>query len=194
MQIPVGFAQANLRFTGANIPTGAEVTLGLDVAGFAGTVVQCAQGVLQELIDSNVKRNWVNDQTLSEVEVKYGPNATGPSAKVPASLTGLKTDSPLPANVTALANKNTAFGGRAGKGRLYLPGMAEEDLDDTGKFSSGFVIALQGDLELFRTGLEAQDIGIVLLHGDGPPLSIPTPVTSFTVQALPATQRLRLRR
>lgn len=194
MIIPSGFGQVNLRFSGDIIPTGAEVTFGIDVALVDDTPAEMAELIRQRLLTANIAQNYVNNVTLSSILVKYGPNDIGPSGIVAAAIQGSKTGDNVAANTACLVNKNTAFGGRAGKGRMYWPGMSAEDIDDSNLLSSAFATAFATALNNFRTAMATADVGLVLLHDAGSPLTIPTPITSFTVQRLVATQRRRLRR
>lgn len=194
MLIPLGYAQANLRFSGANAPTGAEITLGLDVTGFAPGPSAAAEAVHDAYTTALIQNLQVESIALDTVLVKYGPNATGPSGEFSDPVPGAETDEGVPPNTAMLVQKVTAFGGRAGRGRLFLPGLPETRLEDTGVFTALWVSSAVTAFDAFHTALTAADLPPVLLHDEGSPIATPTPITSFEPVALAATQRQRLRR
>jgi len=190
MTIPSGFAQVNLKFTGASIPTGAEVTFGV-----IADVVTDPEAIADEVITACTSSAWLAplSQTidLSTILVKVGPDVSGPSIEVPTELGGGTAGNVAPPNVAALVRKNTVHGGRKGSGRMYLPGIIESVVGDDGVLDTTFRNGLQADLEEFRAALDAAEIEMFLLHGDA---TSPYQVTSLNVQASAATQRRRLRR
>lgn len=193
MLIPNGFAQANFRFTGQNVPEGAEVTLGLDMTGFAGTPTDAAEA-LRDAWENEMLSQQTAQITLSEVLVKFGPNATGPSGTAASGQNGTAVGDSEAPQVAALISKQTAFGGRAGRGRMYLPGLHGDSFDAGGIMSSGNVAGLQTAINSFAAAVALTVGDPVLLHGADSPLGAPTPITAFVVSNKAATQRRRLRR
>lgn len=110
---------------------------------------------------------------------------------------GTGSDNNVPVNTSYLVKKNTAFGGRRNRGRMFLPPiMAGLQTDTNGLWSGvgpGFIDAQFAELleHLTNAGIEP-----TIFH-DRPPLStIPvasTPVTGFSAVGVAATQRRRLR-
>lgn len=190
--IPSGFAQVNLKFTGTNTPTGAEVTFGVNYLDGL-TPLQVAEAVDGAVGDSSIMSPCASQTALTTISVKFGPNATGPSVDLTTSHTGANGDSETP-NVTWLIKKSTALGGRAGRGRMYWPGVVEEETGVDGVIIPSDVTAFQTAADLFFDELAANDVPMVLLHGEGSPISEPTLVTALTVDPRVATQRRRLRR
>lgn len=193
MIIPVGFAQVNLVFTGSALPEGAEVTFGVD-----NTVASITAGGIAGLFDgiydaSGIRANLSTGVNMTEIRVKLGPNATGPTAEEAAGGTGTGGTPGLP-NAAWLCTKVTALGGRAAKGRMFFPGIPEASVGGDGQIDSGAVVAMQADVQAFLAGCEAADLAMVLLHSAGSPISTPTPVTSLHIETLAATQRRRMRR
>lgn len=194
MTIPSGFAQVNLLFTGAALPTGAEMTFAVEPGGdvlspgVACTVVSAAWN------DAHLIAEYVNDVTLSTIRVKFGPDDTGPFAELGVAYTGQQVDDPLPPNVAVLVHKRTLSGGRSGRGRMYFPGAAEQDVGPGGALVPLKVTNMTAALDNFRANLANNDLPMVLLHRPGAPLSTPTPVVGLDVAPLAATQRRRLRR
>jgi hypothetical protein len=99
-----------------------------------------------------------------------------------------------PQNCALLVRKRTALGGRRGRGRMYLPPfpLAEGGIDHAGKVDPALVSAwTASSQQAFNEGVSP-----VLLHATSPksPTPPPTPITSFLVDSMIATQRRRLRR
>lgn len=191
--IPVGYAQANFRFTGVPLPTGAEVTLGLDVGLYSGGPDDVAEDLEIQWNSAEMFNFYATTVSLSEIAVKFGPESTGPSAARTVTSPGTQP-TPPPPNTCTLITKNTAFGGRAGRGRMYLPTCGEGDISADGLLGSSFVTGRQTDIDNFGAGLALALLTPVVLHGAGSPITTPSPITSFTVQNKVATQRRRLRR
>lgn len=194
MIIPVGFAQANFRFGGPAAPLGAEMTIGLDVALWGGGPTALATALVADWNTANIDAVMTNKIGMTQCEVKYGPNATGPSGFWNGSLNGTINAEAVAPNTSVLISKLTAFGGRSGKGRFYLPGFSEGSVNSSGQVDAAGVLATTNAFEAWRGLVEARDVGFVLLHNPGAPLTIPTPVTAFACQTQVATQRRRNRK
>ena len=194
MAIPPGYAQANFIFTGAALPTGAECTLGFDISGGSPTPTAMANSLATDWAAADIEMSYVNDVTLSSIMVKFGPDTVGPSAVVATNIPGTGVDDPCPPNVTLLIRKNTALGGRAGRGRLYLPGVPEGSVSQAGVVDAATVTDTTTRFNNFLTACIADGNIPVLLHGLSGPILVPTEITSFACQAIAATQRRRLRR
>jgi len=190
MIIPAGYAQVNLRFIGSPLPTGAEITFGVNPSG-ASTPSLIAAAVEDALDTSGVLAPLSNAINVGTILVKEGPNSTGPSGEFPSLQGGGTAGNVSPPNVSAIVRKNTGIGGRHGSGRMYLPGIIETVVGDDGALASGFVSGLQTDLDEFLVALAANDAAMTLLHGDA---TSPYLVTSLVIQNTAATQRRRLRR
>lgn len=186
--IPVGNAQANLRFSGNAAPRGAEITLGLDLD------VVATPAAVAELVAANWVTNCLvlqsSNITLEEVYVKFGDNATGAAGVFTVASAGSLGTGTVPPQVALLVKKNTQFGGRKGRGRFYVPGLVETDVDENGVVQGPDVAAWQDAMDDFHTQLNTDDIPPLLLHNDA---TVPYLITSFTVDATTATQRRRLR-
>lgn len=118
---------------------------------------------------------------------------TGPIPfTVAKSVTGTKTEAPLPPNTSFLVRKGTARGGRRGRGRMFLPPAwtGEINVDANGNITSGNVTALNLLLSNLLDDMDTAGIPAVLLHSDG---GTPDAITAMIAQPLVATQRRRLR-
>ena len=191
--IAAGFAQANFIFRGDGCPTGAEITLGLAVDAYTGTVADAASD-LRNNFQTNVLSVLPSGVTLDSVLCKFGPTATGPSASAASGSVGGGAGAQVSPAVCYLVHKNTSAGGRAGRGRFYLPGVSEGSVDESGTIAGATITALDAALADFYTQLGVDDLNPRVLHGAGSPLSAPTIINSFTVDSTAATQRRRQRR
>ena len=191
MIIPASYAQANLLFGGAAYPSGAECTIGLDIAD-AATPAILATRVNAVYTSSGFAADASSSSTYLGCLVKFGPNDTGPFATVAASIPGtVGAQTPAPQNAI-LVQKLTAVGGRRGRGRLFWPGVTEAQLNPDGTLTAAAVTNLQNSFNSFLSGMTALGNFPRLLHTvEG---VAPNSITSFSVQSLTATQRRRLRR
>lgn len=190
------------------IPPGyAEVVCEFDIAGDAGPAI-CAFGVSVDLITDPTELaeqiGPVWDTTpglllemsstvaLREVRVTVGQDG-GPDAvgSAPFNLVGQDPANAATPQVAYLLRKNTGFGGRAYRGRMFVPGVVEGNVTDAGLLDTTFRTALQAAADNFLAALDAQGNPMVLLHTSA--LIAPTPVVSLVVDAKVATQRRRLR-
>lgn len=193
MVIPIGFAQANFIYAGANCPRGAEWTLGFDLDTAPATPALMAADLSSIYDTAGLDALQTTEISLVEVLVKWGPDATGPSGSVSVANTGTNGGDTTGPQVAMLVQKNTGAGGRAGRGRLYFPGISDTSLAINGDLVSGFRVVAQGLFDDFLADLNSGGLPPVLLHGVGSPISTPTPINSFTVAQTTATQRRRLR-
>jgi len=191
--IPSGYAQINWQFTGTSLPFGADVTLGVDISSYAGTATDAAGDAHQAWVDNIIPRQ-VNTVTLSNTHVKFGPNSTGPAGDAGTPTAGSGSNPGISPQVSALVHKTTLFGGHPGRGRMFVPGLSESDVNNAGTVDSGALGAWQTSVDGLLSDLGTALLIPVLLHGVGSPLSTPSTITDFTVDSKVATQRRRLRR
>lgn len=191
MVIPEFFAQVNIVFAGDGVPTGAEVTFGVNLDAGATSLAAVADAVqtsyqtrLMPLVNSRVH--------VIEYLVKAGPNSTGATHILTAHDVGTTDLGALPSSLALLVRKQTALGGRHGRGRFFWPVLGESLIGDGGIISPTALANLQTGFDEFLVDLTTADAEMVLLHADA--LTVPTPVTSLSVQTLCATQRRRMRR
>lgn len=201
--IPVGFGQAvyQLRLTGDNEPM--VVTMGHDLAEVVGgdyqTIVDRLHTSFGLEMMPRVASNYTFEATFLYVGQDGGPPAVFESTEDP--VTGGMAGNPLPQNSAMLFRKRTSAAGRRGRGRLYLPGIQEQDVSALGVIDGAVVTALQARADAWMDWLTGVEVGSVayppvILHrtegiGVEPP---PTPVTALVIDPVIATQRRRLRR
>lgn len=187
--IPDGNAQINWKFTGANVPHGAETTIGVDLGNPAydpAAVAAIASTVWQD--------NWLDIQTedtvLSSILVKFGPNDDGPFTEIAVGVGGGEGEDAIPPNCALLLRKVTANGGRRNRGRMFIPGLPEDILEDGGTVAATPLGVYNTRAQQMFDDLVAADLSPVVLHNDA---HFPTPITEITVASTIATQRRRLR-
>lgn len=191
--IPSGFAQINFVFAGAALPHGAEVTLGANISSYGGTPAQACSDAI-DAWTTNMSPRQISAVNLASVRVKFGPNNVGPSAEVADGTPGGAGGAGVSSAVSVLIHKVTGAGGRAGRGRMFVPGVQETDVSDAGVIGGATLTAWQGS----ATGL-LNDLGTALLipallHGVGSPITTPSTILSLTVDSIVGTQRRRQRR
>lgn len=188
--IPVGYGHVVHEFTGDGVPTGAAVTYGIDLGAVLDPSAVAAD--LATLYANSLMGISTVDVSLVRTIVKFGPDATGPSGESNIVDVGSQPGTAAPPNTAMLISKKTSLGGREGRGRFYLPGIAEGGIDEGGRITGTYVTAAQAEADSFLSGMSAQaGVTMVLLHNS---VTSPTAVDSLEVSNIAATQRRRLRR
>lgn len=187
-----------------------EVSLHMQATGSLREAV-CTQGVEYTGSSFDVDANDMLDAWADDVMLSVSDNWTYfagrmrnqiGTVKDRAETTGGGTShSPATPNVSFLILKNTGQPGRFNRGRMYLPGVSEQDVDGLGVVVGSKLTELVTNIGAWYTRMAADHFTPVILHRD---VSIdggvtfthrdPTPQTSFDVSALAATQRRRMRR
>ena len=199
--VPTQHAQARFTFTVQGIISEMGFTIGFatptdDAAEAAATL---AGRITTDILNfgANMSDGWVYTG-VSVAENVGGPGPEVAEVRVPIEGTG--NNLTVPCNCCILVRKNTAFGGRRNRGRIYMPAafMPEITVDQAGFFDQLTATAWDDRWEDFRVGCVAADLLPVLFHQydtDAPPDPLPAPtlITSFTTQTQLATQRNRMR-
>ena len=163
--------------------------MGLDIQGFAGNGVDVAAACYLAW-----QNTFLTQQSglirLNSVEVKYGPESTGPSFTSSGESVGSLGGSTLAPNTCYLVEKNTNLGGRKGRGRMFIPGTVAASMTDTGALNTTRLNAMNAACSDFLGTLNAADLPAVLLHGDA---TAPTDIINMSTDPVLATQRRRLR-
>lgn len=193
MEIPFGFAQLNFLFTGDASPSGAEMTIGLDLGANALDAIEVAELASVRYAESDLLQFMTNQCSLTGVACKFGPNATGQSGEFSTLVIGTGAGTAVSPQVTVLVRKHTAFGGKAGKGRFYWPAPPEAQISASGGVSDLWITGLATEWQAWHDAMVADDFTPVVLHGAGSPLSTPSPITGYSVPVQCATQRRRNR-
>lgn len=190
--IPPGFALVAYRFLLDGDPEEMVTTLGMEMDSFAGGQ-DAADQLRDNFLTGFTAADILADYTFVGTRVLVGQDGGPPVVfEALANVEGEATaGNALPQNVAFLVTKRTASGGRSGRGRMYFPPFAaiESEVSSRGVLSPAAVSAVQSRID---AGLPLT--GAVILHDSSSPTTVPTPITSLTLQALVATQRRRLRR
>lgn len=196
VEIPVGYSQVVYVFRGPGAIKNSTMTLGVhfgtsadvpDIAANAYDAVTAGTG--DNLCEAaSMLTGW---QFLG-TDVTYMDESGPLIASHRATITGTKAGSPLPTNCSFLVSKSSATGGRAGRGRWFVPPfmLGESGIDGNGVIDSGAAAVLQGYLNVFMTQAAATALDPVILHSGA---GLPAPITAMTLQPLLATQRRRMR-
>lgn len=194
MEVPTGYCQINILWTGGALPTGAETTFGIDNTADDRDPADVALAVVEAFNATDILQFFSSGISGATVLCKNGPTATGPSGSAGVIGPGSGSSATVPPNVSVLVQKHTAFGGRAGRGRMYFPGWPEANLGSDGVLGEPTRTNFEAEFTTTMALLDVGSLPQVVLHGAGSPLSTPSPVTSYTVATSAATQRRRLRR
>ena len=196
--IPVDFALVSVIFPPQSpLPYGAAFTFGVGVATPAGlTPASVATIVKNDLTSSGMHNLWAASVTPSKVVVKFGPNDTGGTGEAAHTEAGGETGATGAAATSILVRKNTSFGGRTGRGRMYVPGQSEGAIDAGGFIQAATLADAQTRATAFLNDMDAHLGGMYLLHNEGGAGAAlpPRHVTSLTVESICANQRRRQRR
>lgn len=205
--IPPGFAQCASKLTLTGDPETIIVTFGLDVSGAAGDFAGVGRRVNAAWTGTGSPMASIASQYRYAGCVLYvGQDGAPPVVvEVPDAFDGTNGSAPLPQNCAVLVRKQSALGGREGRGRMFVPGVPEVGVDATGALTAAVITEWQSAWDGFMAELALPDVAgpptqkatsMVILHTEpqlgGAPA--PTPVTSLAVQTRIATQRRRLRR
>ena len=185
MPIPTGFAQVNVQYNQEFLLQPEEVTFGIEAAAYD---VALANLILDSW-QSNMKPFCFNGDTIGPLTIRTSDNMV--FVATTSAEAGTDSGAGASAQVAFLVQKNTARGGRMGRGRFFLPGVVEGRINSAGALSTGTAASLEGGLDTVQSDLGAADVGMFLLHADG---STPDEITGFTAKPQCATQRRRLGR
>jgi hypothetical protein len=197
--IPPGFADIAIEIRNSGDPDPWYITFGIDISENDDPVV--IGGQMQESFVPIMQMMAANSRNTG-IKVTVGQDGADPvryfRAVDGSEGGGSSGPAKLPQNCAALVRKNTALGGRKGRGRFFLPNVLDEaEVSEVGVLSSALVAVVQGKVtDMFGVLLNGDPpYPMVLLHngiegGDAPD---PTPVTSLSVSNILSTQRRRLR-
>lgn len=191
--IPPGYGQAVYRFALAGDSEEMLSTLGYAAIGSLATGQGAADQLFADFIVGFPSANIVAGYTFTGTRVLVGQAGGSPLVfeSTASSIVGSNVGPALPPNCAYLVSKRTALGGRAHRGRMYLPPflLGEDAVPVTGVMLEAQRSALQTRVNsAFGSGEK------VILHDSLTPGALPpTVITSFRVQPRLATQRRRLR-
>jgi len=181
--IPATFAQADLAF---DLPgqavDDAHVVFGILAAAYDSALAD----VIFSEWETNVLPLQSNAITLNSVTLRDSDANVFVSSQSPAQ-GGASSEMEQP-QVAVLVKKLSTIGGRANKGRMYIPGVPGAALVPEGVMASGVQATWQNGFDNFFASLGATDVGMFILHSG---VAFPTSVSSLQVSPVVATQRRR---
>lgn len=194
VQIPAGYGQAVLVFSCAGTPRQSTWTLGFKSTPFV-SAGESAENIYNQ---ATAAGGPYEAPRMLSIWTFEGVNVTWMTESGPLvgsffdPVVGSGGSAGLVINCAGLLKKNTARGGRKGRGRAFIPPTfaSEAQVDPVGTIDSGVVSVTQDCFDQFVDDLATAGITPYLLHEDG---STPNEITSLTLQATVATQRRRLR-
>jgi hypothetical protein len=193
-QIPAGYALVRQHFTAVEGDGHSYILYGVHNAGGLTAADVCTAAIASWDVSGSLLGVMSNNYTSADVHVVANIGGTLSEADETDGSTGPVTVEPVPPQVSILIQKNTILVGRHGRGRLYVPGCPQTDLNgaNTGMLSAGSLATWLDAAATFFDALDTADIPMVLLHRD---VSVaPTPVTGLNVEQQVATQRRRNRK
>jgi hypothetical protein len=199
---PPGYALCSYELKHSLQSRSAYLTFGVDCSATDPTTVASnvraafiTPGSLFSIIDDNV--------TLQNTRVSLGTDgAEDIVGSNPTTAVCTRGISSLPANCAVLMHKQTARGGRRGRGRMYIPwANSVTAVGEGGALSVPEVAQLQLAVNVWFNHLSTGNNPLVVLHrpstgtiGPGTAPGAPNVVTAVTIDPLVATQRRRLGR
>lgn len=193
MIIPIGYGQITheIRTTGAPYP--ANVVYGVHQDGVTDMQALCED--IAELWADTLQKWLTTNCQLVKTTLKVGPSDTGAVYVSSHTGAGVEGGEAAPPNVAVLLGKQTSTGGRAGRGRMYLPSLREDRIDSGGNIGAASMTGFNTASQALLDGLVALDAPMVLLHQSGGSSDdTPHTVTHLVPRGRVATQRRRLRR
>lgn len=186
INIPTGYAQATINYSGPTVTGKAATVLGFSL-GEEGTLEGLCTAI-EAAYNTNLAP-WLHTAfTVTSVRAIDNVNVHEKSM----SIDGIRTGDLAPPNVALLTKKTTALRGRKFRGRNYWPGLMKDDnIEDDGTLIGGYVNQLNDAFAGFNGDLNMLGYFPVILHNDAE--VPPTPVTGGGVESRVATQRRRLR-
>lgn len=123
-------------------------------------------------------------------------NAPGVEVAPTGSATGTKNEQALPTNTAAIVSLKTAYRGRSYRGRKYLCGLCEDQVN-VNTLAANYKTALATAFDYFMfLDTSTGPVGLVVVsrYHNGAPraVGVSTPVTNFIIQDTVGTQRRRL--
>lgn len=196
---PAGYAEATIILQRVGAARQSTWTCGFDDANFNSRTpldmaidwyTQLAGATGKPYYPANMPTSWIFQGVQITKMLEDGPL----TAQFLGPITGTITDTAMPPNVAVLVTKDTAAGGRRNRGRFFVPPVypMEGSVDSGGVIGSTQLTSLRNWYTGTYNGLVSEDMVPCLFHSKAP--FTPTPVTSWTVQPLVATQRRRLRK
>lgn len=199
--IPPGYLHAVYEFTRTGDPETMVTTMGHEIDATSGASGADSADDLFTAFANEIMPTLSSQTTLTGVTTYVGQDGGTPLVYTSSAVAvaGSATNTLLPQNCALLVRKRTDAAGRRGRGRMYIPEVAELAVDDLGVLTGSYQSAVQGFFDAWLAyltgGVGARLYPPVILHrsegiGAEP---LPTPVQALVLDSRIATQRRRLR-
>lgn len=195
MALPVGYAQASFVFQCTGISDPIVTTIGCQPQGgiSAATIADAVYTSWTSATAPFAPAKVANSYTLTSVDVTL-ETASGPVlGQKLVNAAGTMVTVVVSAQVCVIARKQTARGGRKGRGRMFLPGaiLVEANIDSAGIILPAFRTTLDTNLTAALSLMSSNSVPAFLLHSD--PLITPDAIIGMSTVSVCGTQRRRLR-
>jgi hypothetical protein len=193
LNVPAGFGLVEWRFnSGDSTGSSPMITWGVEFDG-SSTLNTIAHDLYDAFVSAGMWSEASHFWQLTGCYVKEGPLVSGLSALYTETTDGGEGNPPVPSQVAVVFQKVTGMGGRAGRGRFFLPGLTYVRTQNGYTVNAGTMPLLITAAASLLTNVAAVDgvIGSVLFHeGSG----APTEILELIPQADLATIRRRARK
>lgn len=164
----------------------AVCTMGMQYTGssFAADAATVSGAWGTDIVAQIISNSYTHVRTTFRV-------AAGIIADIPESTVGGNGSAAASPNVAFLITKQTGVPGRKNRGRLYLPGVAENSINAQGQVDATAQAFQTAQFATFYGDIGAVSFTPAILHNSATPS--PTLVSQFVAQGVCATQRRRLR-
>jgi hypothetical protein len=189
--IPDTFALISVPLSPNFMTRGAFVTFGVANQAALATPPEIAEAVWDPWND-NFGSRIDTDVLMGPIHVQQGTGSGVNSGDGTSSAAGTSALDACPPQVAILIQKFTGLGGRANRGRMYLPfAMDQTGVSQGGQIDPTVVTATTDAMNGLIADLAAADLPMVILHAGA---GLPAEVISGTAESLVATQRRRVGR
>lgn len=208
-EIPAGFGQVTFDMACPGQSGNINIVIGFEDV-LASGAVSCGTTIGGVFQDTFVEQMFAIPVTYLGLHIEMGvrPGGAiadiGPDAAKP--LIGTQGANMLPVNNALLIRKLSGLGGRANKGRMFVPGVSEAIVGNDGIVDGTSLAQYQTDIITWFDAMTAADVPLVLLHTQAQTSApgvlpktyaanapAPTDVITMQVSNKMATQRTRLR-
>jgi hypothetical protein len=151
---------------------------------------------IANIVRDAFKAFYDSDWNVGPTKTYYAGGGTLFLSEDPTTETGTDVASVYASdNVAYIIQKKTASLGRAFRGRAYMPGVIESQVDEAGTVNPAQVTGFNTALGTFLTNFNADaDVDYMALLHVEPTGDLPTAITSLSLASKVGTQRRRIRR
>jgi hypothetical protein len=193
--IPLGFALVVVDIRNPNQPSVDSMRFGIGLNSIS-TITATDWNRIATYFRNHFKGFIGTTWTVGPVNFYYH-DASGLKLYTDPTLTaGLGSATGISApQVAQIVKKSSDFLGRAFRGRVYVPGVPEADVNDSGDLTSTRIAAINTDMAALLADVNGDTAvdNMVILHSQGSG-NTPTIIRSLTCQAKVGTIRHRVRR